>query len=143
MSDQKNEKIRGRVAQIISSRELAINIGQEHGVQAEMKFAVLAATPLEIRDPDSGEVLDTIEREKVRVEATTVRPKVTVCRTYQTRHVPGGPLYYLARPAYMDPFRPPRTVVETLTADQESYPQPLSEEESYVKIGDPVVQIDD
>jgi hypothetical protein len=139
-------KVQGLVAQIINSRELAINVGEDHGVREKMRFAVLAATPLEIKDPKTKEVLDTIDREKVRVEAIMVRPKITICRTYQTRHIPGGPLYNISFPigsGIDDWTRPPRTIVETLKADEESYPEPLSESDSYVKIGDRVIEVDE
>jgi hypothetical protein len=136
----KKTKVEGLVAQVINSRELAITVGSDHGVKSRMKFAVLAAKPLEIKDPSTGEVLDTIDREKVRVEAVVVRPKITICRTYRTTFIPGGILYSGFE---LNLTRPPRTVVETLEADEESYPKPLSEAESYVKIGDRVIAVEE
>jgi len=91
MSNQPG-RVEGRVAAILNARELAINIGRKHGVCLGMKFAVLAETPLEIRDPISGEVLDAVDREKVRVETTELRERISICRTYRVRTIPGGPL---------------------------------------------------
>ena len=134
MSETKKDQLQGSVAQIINARELAINIGKNHGVKKGMIFAILAPTILEIHDPESGELLDTMDREKVKVKADEVRPKITICKTYHKKYTSGGAFYL----GLMDP---PREVVETLKADDESYPEPLSEEESYVKIGDRVVLV--
>lgn len=137
--------LEGRVAQILNARELIINIGAEQGVEEGMKFAVLSETPLEVRDPESGDVLDTLDREKVRVEAAEVRKKITICQTYRTKHVPGGSLHQSASIALLmgSAFAQPREVVETLKAEDSSLPPPLSPEESYVKINDRVIQVDD
>ena len=86
MSDQQGQtapRLEGKVAMVINARELAINIGSENGVQLKMKFAVLAAEPAEIRDPETNALLGTVEREKIRVEVTNVEPKFAVCRTYK------------------------------------------------------------
>lgn len=134
-----NEKPQGLVAQIINARELAINIGENHGVERGMIFAILAESPIEVRDPKTDEVLDSIDREKVRVQAIEVREKITVCRTYRKKRIPGGVLY--DSPAAML-TREPQEIVETLKAEDSSYPEPLSEEESFVKIGDRAVFIE-
>ncbi|MCE5197552.1 MAG: hypothetical protein ABFD54_04215 [Armatimonadota bacterium] len=135
------KRLKGRVAMITSSRELVINIGQEQGVKQGMKFAVLAERPLEVRDPDSNRILDLIDREKVRVEASEVRELVTVCRTYRIRTIPGGSLY---NSGIGELLQAPREVKETLAIEAASMPPPLPEKESYVKVGDRVIQtIDD
>ena len=64
-----------RVAAILNARELAINIGSDGGVVQGMKFAVLAESPTIVTDPMTGDELDQIDREKVRVEAIEVSPK--------------------------------------------------------------------
>lgn len=106
-----------------------------------MKFAILAESPMNVLDPISGELLDTIDREKVRVEATEVRDKITICRTYRTKYIPAGPFFDEGRIGGLS--SPPRREVETLKAKDKSYPEPLSPEESYVKIGDRVIQVVD
>lgn len=146
MSENKPEKtqIEGRVAQIINARELAINIGSKDGVRPKMKFAVLAESPIEVRDPGTQEVLDYIDREKVRVEASEVRDRITICRTYRVRHIPGGSLSgATVFGSMIDAMRPAVKITETLEAKDSSLPPPLSPEESYVKINDRVVQISD
>jgi hypothetical protein len=144
--------LKGRVAQILNARELVINIGRAAGVKSGMKFAVLSETPMEIRDPESKEVLDVIDREKVRVEASEVRAKITICRTYRQKTIPGGPLYISTLTSLKniagvlggggtDLYKPPEATPETLKAEDASLPPALSPQESYVKINDRVVQV--
>src|ERR1700687_3874956 len=84
------EPIQGRVAQLLNIRELVINVGSKDGVERGMKFAVLAAEPLVIKDPLNGEELGTIDREKIRVEVTEVHERFAVCATYETVVAGGG-----------------------------------------------------
>ena len=83
--------LEGKVASLVSARELAINIGSEQGVKSGMLFAVLAPTPLDVRDPQTGELLGHVDREKVRVRASEVNPKFTICRTFRKVRRGGGP----------------------------------------------------
>jgi|SRR5215204_3696076 len=139
---QRSRPIEGLVAGILTERELIINVGDEQGVQNGMKFQVLTDVPTEVTDPKTGEVLGVVAREKVRVMAVKVEPRYSVCRTYRVFTVPSGPLYFgnvnkpLNRLA-----APPREMPETLKASAADYLPALREEESFVKKGDPVVQI--
>lgn len=139
------KRLEGRVAAILNSQELVINIGDQHGVRHGMKFAVLAESELEVRDPESGKLLDTIDREKVRVEASEVRKKISICRTYRIKKIPAGPLAKgaLGIMSLADLSRPPREISETLSIHDSSILPPLPEEESYVKIKDRVIQVAD
>ena len=142
--DQKQNRLEGRVAQILNARELVINIGENQGVTAEMKFAILSESPMEVLDPNSGELLDHIDREKVRVEATEVREKISICKTYKIKIISGGPLYagtITNITTITGAFRPPTQIPETLAAKDADLPPPLSPEESYVKINDRVIQV--
>ncbi len=110
-----------------------------------MIFAILSGEALEIRDPETNEVLDVIEREKVKVKATEVRDKITICKTYRITKVPAGSLYFSLNPlssSIANSMRPPKEIVETLEAKNSALPPPLSPEESYVKINDRAVQIE-
>jgi hypothetical protein len=142
-----SDKIRleGRVAQILNARELIINIGSEGGIKPKMKFAVLSEYPLEVVDPTTKEVLDVVDREKVRVEVSEIRPRIAICRTYRVKRITGGTVYQgLLGSAVSDHlFRSPREIPETLEAKNASLPPPLTPEESYVKINDRVVQVFD
>ena len=130
--------LEGRVASILNARELVINIGSKAGVERGQKFAVLAGTPIQVKDPGSGAILDEIDREKIRVEAHEVRAMITICRTYRMM---GGFALRMPSSRFAELFAPSRP--ETLRADDSEKLPPLSEEESYVKINDRVVAVDD
>jgi hypothetical protein len=131
--------IEGKVAELINTRELAINIGKNAGVQKGMKFKVLAAKPMKITDPETGEELGEIDREKVRVEVTEVQDSFSICQTYRKRY--SG--YQIIPRSFMDAFTTPQVKTETLKAEDSEFPPDLSEEESYVKRGDRVIQVSD
>jgi len=149
------EPLVGLVAQILNARELVINIGAEAGVTEGMKFAVMSKAATKITDPETDELLDEIDREKVRVRASEVRPKITICKTYVVRTIPGRPGYsgfsgFSATDALMNITKqlevlhkpePERKILDTLRADERDLPPPLSEAESYVKRGDRVIQV--
>jgi hypothetical protein len=131
------ERITGKVAQIISIRELVINRGSEHGVRNGMEFAILNPQGARIVDPDTKEELGSVEIPKVLVKAVRVEPLLTVARTYVShRRVTGGS-------SLSNIFAPREVyeVVETLRLTERPYLEELDETESYVKIGDPVVQV--
>jgi hypothetical protein len=102
-----------------------------------MRFAVLAATPFEIIDPETDEVIDYIDREKVQVEVTETREKTAVCATFDMVNV-GGTGVGMAIGQLFDPAR---YVVRTLRIEDSSQPEPLAADESYVKIGDRVREV--
>jgi hypothetical protein len=111
------------------------------GVKRGMRFAILASTPEEVLDPETGEVLDIVDRTKVLVQATEVREKITICSTYRTTRISGGALS--TSNAFSRLFEPSREIPETLRIEDSSIPAPLSPEESYVKIGDRVKQVEE
>ena len=136
-----NELIRGKVAQVLNEREIAINVGTEHGVYLGMYFDVIDTQDEEIKDPDTGEVLGSIERAKVKVQVTHVQEKLSVATTYQVERM------NIEREGTYGPFTnflmPPKWVekYETLRIRDKGW-SPLREIDSYVKVGDPVVQVD-
>lgn len=136
-------KLAGRVASILNAKELVINIGANQGVSPGMKFAVMAESPMSVTDPETGEVLDMIDREKVRVEAVEVREKISICRTFRKREIPAGLLYTtpLFPTGLANLTSPPKIIEEDLKVQNTSLPPPLSAEDSYVKINDRVIYI--
>lgn len=134
--------IEGKVAAILNERELVINRGAETGVKENMKFKVMAPE-LVVADPDTGGRLGTFSREKVRVKIAEVHPKYSVARTYETYKVNVGgsglPTVYFER---LLP-RQEVTRVRTLRPDDTATFGPIDEASSIVKIGDPVVQVED
>jgi hypothetical protein len=142
MSEEKsietNEPIQGLVAGVITERELAINIGSNDGVTNGMKFRITSNTPSKIEDPNTGETLGSITRDKVRVKAVTVEERYSICRTY-TYFTQSNSLSSMMH--VMSSSNPPRKIPVTLKAEDADYLPDLSEEESYVKKGDVVRQI--
>jgi len=143
------EQLTGKVATIINQRELAINIGAQSGVTPGMRFAVMSATPAQVKDPDTQEVIGEIDRVKVRVQAVEVHPKIAVCRTYEKRIIGGSALFDILSgsttfglpPGSTTFGQPRREVPVTLSIKDADVVPPLSEGESYVLVGDRVVQI--
>ena len=133
--------IRGKVARILSSRELALNIGLEHGVRLDMLFDVLDEASENIRDPDTGEVIGSIYRPKVRVRIVVVQDRLSVASTYRSKNVNiggTGPSLH----TWAAVLAPPKWVreYETLKTEEATW-EDIDEEDSYVATGDPVVQV--
>lgn len=136
------EPMQGRVAAILSTRDLVINRGAAHGVAVGQRFAVLDPAGTDIIEPETGVVLGSVRRSKVKVEAITVEPRLAVCRTYESYTTKSGGSGLDER--VLGLFQPSRTEVhfKTLKANDALWEE-LNEAESYVKIGDPVVEVVD
>ncbi len=136
-----NSLIQGHVAQVLNSRELVINRGSEHGVAAGMKFAVLDTKARDIEDPITGETLGSVYRPKVQVKVFRVEPKLALARTFKSRRKNVGGMG-VGGAAISRMFEPPKYVreYETFKTDASTWEE-LDEEQSYVKIGDPVEQL--
>jgi len=130
-----NERIEGKVAQLLTDRELVINRGAEDGVEAGMRFAILVPSGTDIRDPDTGEILGSVELAKTYVKVVSVMPKVAVAKTFRTIRGTGSYGGVLG----MINGTPDRD--ETLRSDQAFVAQELDAADSLVKIGDPAVQV--
>jgi hypothetical protein len=132
--------IEGKVAAILNERDLVINKGSEAGVEAGMKFKVIEPS-LRITDPDTGESLGTLTREKIRVQIVEVSLKYSIGKTYETF------MAYVERPVtipFIPPPRVPVTRVRTLKYEGGPSDTPFLDYLSadFVKVGDPVVQIE-
>ena len=135
------EPIRGKVARILNSREMVINVGSGHGVVVGMRFDIMDAKGEDVQDPDTGELLGSVERSKVSVEVSKVQQRLSVASTYRKERVNVGgaglgnsPMSQLFMPARWE------TRYETLKTEEKTW-EDLDEEDSYVKVGDPVVQV--
>ncbi len=132
------QPIRGKVARVLNEREVAINVGTAKGVAVGMYFDVMHAEVADIIDPDTDEVLGSIERPKVRIENVHAQEKLSVATTFQTEQINiGGHLGPFARS-----LMPPKWIekYETLRVQDKGW-SPLHEKDSYVKVGDCVVQV--
>lgn len=129
----------GKVARILNSRHVALNIGSNNGVCPGMNFDILDPIEDVILDPDTGEALGSFRRPKVRVRVTIVQGKMCLAETYRTNRVNVGGSGFGGT---SNLFSPPKweTRYETLKTDEQTW-ESLSEEYSYVKTGDPVIQV--
>lgn len=134
--------IRGKVARILNSRELAINIGSKDGVVAGMYFDVLDPKGEDIKDPDTGQVLGSLERPKVRVRVVKVHERLSIASTYKKREVNVGGNAPKFDFGFAEMLLPPKYVTkyENLKTAEKTW-EDLDETQSYVKTGDPVVQV--
>jgi hypothetical protein len=126
------QPIRGKVARILNTREVVINRGIKDGVTRGMTFAILDPNVADVTDPDTGEVLGTVERPKVHVRAVEVADRLTVAKTYRF-HYEGGSVFT----GVSGLFEPRRKIYDSLEIDGDTWAD-LGEDESYVKVGDPV-----
>ena len=130
--------IRGKVARVLNSREVAINKGQCDGVEVGMIFNILSAKGSDITDPDTGETLGTVDVPKTSVKVTIRHERVAVASTYRTHKVNVGGTGLALTGLFVPPKWEPR--VETLKIEDADVEE-LDEEEAYVHTGDPVVQV--
>lgn len=138
-----NEPIRGKVARLLSSREVALNIGSEDGVAVDMYFDILDPTSQAIDDPDTGQILGSFHRPKTRVRVTWVDSRLSVATTYRKRSVNiGGHLAVPDFSGFSRALLPAQWVTkhETLKSRELGW-EPLGEEDSFVDRGDPVVEV--
>lgn len=77
-------RIEGKIAAILSKREAVLNIGSADGVELGMRFVILNRRKIDVRDPDSGEVLAQIEVPKTVVKVVRIDTNVCVVRTFRT-----------------------------------------------------------
>ena len=140
------QPIRGKVARVLNSREVALNIGSRDGVCVDMYFDILEPKMQDISDPDSEEVLGSIQRRKVRVRVTWVDDRLSVATTFRKTTVNvGGQMPDLGRyglSSFSRALMPEKWVTnyETLKS-RHTEPEPLAEDESFVDRGDPVVEV--
>lgn len=136
------EPIRGKVAAVLNDREIALNLGYANGVSVGMYFDVMSLESGDIRDPDTDEILGSIERPKVRVRVTEVREKFSVASTYRSKRVNVGGTFE-NKFFDMGPFA--RALMPSGWLTKYKPPPPsfdyLQERDSYVKVGDPVRQV--
>ena len=133
--------IRGKVAQILSSREVALNVGLHDGVEIGMLFDIVTPKGHDITDPVTGDVLGSLDRPKVRVKIVSVQDRLSVAATFRKkRENIGGSSDLIG--LYSRMSSPPRwiTKYETLKTTDSTW-EDLPDEDSYISKGDPVVQV--
>lgn len=125
--------IRGKIARVLNKHEIAINVGTIHGVAVGMYFDVIDAHELDIKDPDTGEVLGSIERGKIRVRIIHTQEKLSVAAAHP---------FLSARQMASSGYRSSRPLGPFAASLMSPEAKGLSEKEySYANIGDAVVQV--
>jgi len=124
------ELITAKVARILNNTDLALNRGTDVGVEIGMKFAILSDAGADITDPDTGEVLDSVEIAKTLVKIISVTERLSVGRTFR-RYESAG---------IADMFTRGSSRHETLNSDESRVQQELDPRKSKVKVGDEAVQ---
>lgn len=81
--------IEGKVANIIDSTDIAVNLGEEDGVEMGMEFIVYEVGEV-IEDPDTGEALGNVEHVKARVTPKHIQEKITVMTSAETQEKQTG-----------------------------------------------------
>lgn len=132
--------IRGKIAQILNSREVALNIGEEDKVRLGMTFDILFSQGLVIEDPDTGEELGSVDRPKARVKIWRVHAKFSLAKTYRTTRVNVGGHGSLGSLGIRGMFEPPKWETHREELNIEHSNEGQADYEGYVKIGDTVVQ---
>jgi len=133
------DRLKAKVAAILSQREVVINRGLAAGVQVGMRFAILNSAGVNIRDPDTNEVIDSIEVVKAVVKVVRLTDRTSVGRTFRT--IPGKPGIYGGLSGVSGFLGTPARV-ETLDIKSSSLlKRELSEEDSYIKVGDTAVHV--
>lgn len=125
--------IRGKVARVLNKYEIAINVGTAHGVAVDMYFDVIDAYELDIKDPDTGEVLGSIGRSKIRVKIIYAQEKLSVAAAppYLSASQIASGRYRVSGP--LGPFAESLMSAETKGSIEKEY--------SYANVGDAVVQV--
>lgn len=141
--------IAGKVAQVVSERELVINRGSEHGVTVGMRFRILAPEPSVVTDPETEEELGEVDLTKIEVEVVEVQPKLSVCATFKKVTVPGqaprpgitSSYSSLAASIFGAPGTPDTERFQTLRSDEPYVINEINPADSFIKRGDRAVQV--
>ena len=90
MTTNDDSLIRGKVARILTVRELVLNIGRHDGVELDMLFDILDPIAQDIQDPDTKEVIGSLYRPKIRLKITSVEERIALASTYKSTTVNMG-----------------------------------------------------
>lgn len=74
------QTIKGRIIRITDNRTIIVNLGKNDGITTDNIFRIMAE-PEPIIDPDTGEVLGSVEVVKAKLKASLVNDKFTIATT--------------------------------------------------------------
>jgi len=133
-----SRSIRGKVAEVVSDRELILNKGAVDGVIEGDYFKVLNPNTMNVVDPETGEQLGGFNVIKIVVVAIQVADRVTLARTFRRKTVNIGGTASFGMASVIRGMQEPKYVeqIERLRLD-EAAPRPLAPGDSIVSVGDP------
>ena len=138
MTMTQTKLITGKVARVLNSREVALNRGANDGVEPGMVFRIISPAGFEVTDPDTGEVLGSVENVKFRVRVVSVQDRICVARTFKFKRINvGGNGFTRKKSSKL--FDPPRWVKRYETLKSKDAAQNAGADE-HVSIGDLAVQ---
>ncbi len=114
----------GKVAAVLGPQAAALNIGGDAGVETEDIATVYDV--VQIKDPDTGDMLGEVRVPKVRLRIYIVQPRLSIGRTYEIVAQEEPSMWLLQGSS-----QPLQRITENQDAtDWRSI---------YVKVGDPVI----
>jgi len=119
--------ITAKISSILSEYAVVLSAGANKGIKEDMRFEVLAPA-IQVKDPESGEELGTLNYVKARVKVVRVTEKYSIAESYETITRDIFPF-----PSYMTT----QTVTKKLPLPSTAIPSIEKE----VKVGDQVRQI--
>ncbi|MEE9260112.1 MAG: hypothetical protein V3U40_03240 [Candidatus Scalindua sediminis] len=79
--------IEGKVAKILDEYSMVINVGRNDGVTEGMVFVIFTQSGNEIKDPDTGETLGTLENVKDYVSVAHIQDKFATCVAKEVKKI--------------------------------------------------------
>ena len=73
-----------KIVAIVDTSTVIINGGSKDGINLKSKFDILEDHPVQIKDPDSDEVLGEFKQKKQRIYAKEVHERYTICTSKYT-----------------------------------------------------------
>ncbi|MEH1030003.1 hypothetical protein V6W11_19855 [Micromonospora profundi] len=137
MESTEETRISGRVARVVSVRDLIINRGGQHGVFEGQVFKVLDGDPYKVKDPETGQLLGEIRRVKVLVKVKEVSDLFCIARTYRTRRVNTGGRNTTTL-SLEKMFQPPKYEYLVETLERHPRQREVDPDKALVDVGDPV-----
>ncbi|SCL16731.1 hypothetical protein GA0070616_1100 [Micromonospora nigra] len=136
MENTEETRITGRVARVVSIRDLIINRGRQHGVVEDQVFKVLDGDPYKVEDPETGQLLGEIRRVKVLVKVKEVSDLFCIARTYRTRRINTGGRGATFSLEKM--FQPPKYEYLVETLERHPRQREVDPDKALIEVGDPV-----
>lgn len=76
--------IKGRVAKILNEFQLVLNVGSKQGAKTGMRFVIYEEGD-EIKDPETGESLGTLEIVKGEIKLSHVQETISIAQSKETK----------------------------------------------------------